>query len=129
MGLRIRGRELEDATHVRESPGIDRLVVITDHEKVVLGSSEEPDQAELGGVDILEFIDAHMTETLLPAHAEAWVGGEPIRRADHEIVEVGGMPRCEEGVIGGQHRLGFGRGRAALHFPCGEPGVERCHIR
>ena len=48
-------------------PGVDRLVVIADDVQVVLRCREETNQPKLGGIHVLELVDADVAEARLPS--------------------------------------------------------------
>ena len=104
--------------------GVDGLVVIADHEQVVLRCREEANEPELGRIHVLEFIDAEVAETRLPPESEATISREQVARAHHEVVEVHGAPNAHEVCVGFQDQTGFFGWRSALDVPGREDGLE-----
>ena len=121
--------EAQDPPHVGEPPGVDRLVVVADHEEVVLGSGKQPDEAKLRGVHVLELVDADVLESRLPAEAERRIRREQVGGPDHEVVEVDRAARQQQLLVGPQDGLRIGRRRATLHLPGREPRVELRSLR
>ncbi len=64
-----------------------RLIIITNDKQVVFGRREEPDEAQLRRVDVLELIDAQVAEPRLPAAAQLRIL-ERRHGAHHQVVEV-----------------------------------------
>jgi hypothetical protein len=73
---------------VAAAPRIDRLVVVADDGDIAVMSREQGDEAILGGVDVLVFVDQHVFEALLVLAPRGGVALEQIDRAHDQIVEV-----------------------------------------
>ena len=112
--IRVVRREAEDATHVGQPPGVDRLVVVADHEQVVLRRREKTDEPQLGGIDVLELVDADVAGS-----ATASAGGGAHRsRAARTRARRGRRSRPLRGCAGGRRTPpGSGARRAAARDP------------
>ena len=116
--------EAQDSPHVGQAPGVDGLVVVTDHEQVVLRRRQQPHQAQLGGIHILELVDANVAEACLPAQAEPGIGTQEIGRAHHEVVEIDRASGTQQIGIGVQGRPIGVRRHDTLDLPPRQPGIE-----
>jgi hypothetical protein len=63
--------EPADVTDIGAAPPIDALVVIADHEDLILLGSEQPEPGELRKVDVLKLVSEHAVEPRRPACAVA----------------------------------------------------------
>ena len=98
---RVVVREAEDSADVGEAPRVDRLVVVADDEEVVLRRRQHPDEAELGGVDVLELVDADVREA-----RPASDGGRRDRsRAGHRRARRGRRSRRHLAHAAAPHRF------------------------
>ena len=82
----------EDPPHVRQSPSVDRLVVVADQEDAVPRRRQEQRQPELGAVHVLDLVDEQVAAALTPAGEQRRVARERGERVSDEVVEVDGSP-------------------------------------
>jgi hypothetical protein len=120
--------EVENSTHVGQAPGVDRLVVVADHEQVLLGQGEGPDQLELGGIHVLELVNCEVAETSLPPGTKRRVILQQCHGAHHEVVEVEGSARRQQCREMPQRGRGVWRRRPPLDLPGREHRVELCRL-
>ncbi len=114
-GVRERLFEADQVAVVRAPEAVDRLVVVPDHHDVARFGAEEPDELPLRGVGVLELVDEHVRESVLPPGERFGVILEQTDREQQEIVEVdrGGLEEAALilAVDLGVPLLGFGRRR------------------
>ena len=108
-GVRVADRELENAPHVGQAPGVDRLVVVTHHEQVALRLRQQPDELHLGRVDVLELVHEHVVVARLPARADRVIGPESCQGHGQETVEVDQPAELEQRPVPLDHGLDGGR--------------------
>ena len=126
---RVELGEPEDAPHVGQAPGVDRLVVIAHHEQVLLGLGQDPDEPQLGGVDVLELVDRQVAEARLPAATKGGISAEQVDRTHDQVVEVECAAGGQQVVEEGKRRDGFRGWCSPLDLPGGEERVQRGSIR
>ena len=126
---RVVGSEAQDPSDVGKPPGVDRLVVVPDHEQVVLRRGEETNEPQLRRIHVLELVDADVAEARLPPEAEPRIGLEKVAGAHDEIVEVDCPADAEEVGIRLEHDAGVLGWRSALDLPGREPRVELRRFR
>ena len=54
--------EPADVADIGAAPAIDALVVVADHEDLIVLGGEQPEPGELGKVDVLELVSEHAVE-------------------------------------------------------------------
>ena len=88
-------REAQDAPHVGQPPGVDRLVVVADHEQVALRLGQQRTRLELGAVHVLELVDADVGEPPCQRRRSSGSDSSASERAGEHAIEVdsaGGRP-------------------------------------
>ena len=133
---RQEGHKAEDAADVRETPGVDRLVVVPDDEEVALLSGEEEGEVELGAVEILRLVEEEDPAARTPASEERGVRAQRGGGTRDELVQVEEAAPVEEGAIGGPRRPEWrvrggplrieGEAREAVLEAAPGSGGERC---
>ena len=119
-----RAREAEHASHVGETPAIDRLVVVADEEDAVRRLREQQCELQLRPVEVLCLVDQQLGAAGTPARQGRSVVLEQPQRTDHEVVEVDAAARGDRPLVGDEgarHRSGC---RVACHLVGRDPDVE-----
>jgi hypothetical protein len=104
-------RQAQDAAHVREAPGVDRLVVVADQEDVPRRLTEEQRQVELRAVDVLDLVDEQRRAPCPPPVEERGVAPQELERAGDQVVEVQGDALGERRAV---TAIGLDQGRFGL---------------
>ena len=102
--------EAEDPADVRESPAVDRLVVVADEEDPVGRRGQQERQPELCPIDVLDLVDEQLPAPRPPARQQRRLALEDGDRAQDEIVEVEPAGRRDRALVGDERP----RGRAGI---------------
>ena len=89
--------ETPDVADIGAAPGIDRLVVVADHEHLPVPASQQPQPGVLGVVHVLVFVGEHAVEPAGPARPVVRVGLHGARRPQQEIAEIRGVAVAQGG--------------------------------
>jgi len=89
-GMVERGAELQDVGDVGPPERVDRLVGVADHEDVLGGPAQQPDQAHLCQIRVLVLIDQDVLEALPVVLGHLVVSAEQFHAQHQQIVEVHG---------------------------------------
>ena len=120
--------EFAQVLGARATPGVDRLVVVTHHGEGAARAGQCLEEAVLGGVAVLVFVDQQVAQAVLPALGHLRILLQHPHRAGDEIVEVdatGGFELALVAGVGsgiGLARHGFRRKQRRLplrYFPLG----------
>jgi hypothetical protein len=120
--------EVENSTHVGQAPGVDRLVVVADHEQVLLGQGQGPNQLELGGIHVLELVHREVAETSLPPGPKRRVILQQCDSPHHQVIEVEGTAGRQQRSKVPQWVRGLWRRWPPLDLPGREDRVELCRL-
>ena len=80
--------EIQQKPHIRPAPGIDRLIRVTDDEEVFVVIAEDLHELILRRVDVLEFVDHDVFQTLLPFEADILMRAENVQGKFDQVVVV-----------------------------------------
>jgi len=86
--------------HIRTAPAVDHLVVVPDREEIVLRQGEQVHEQDLGGVEILEFVDQDEAEALLQLLAQPRALEQQHQGEVDHVVEIAEPPRLLQGEKG-----------------------------
>jgi len=74
--------------HARAPPAVERLILVADHEQVIVRRGEHPHQQLLRRLDVLVLVDQHMIERRLPPLARRSVAAQQAHGEHDHVVEV-----------------------------------------
>jgi hypothetical protein len=91
--------EVEDVGDFGSAPRVDRLVVVADHDHVVVRGGQKTHQLELRFVGVLVLVDQNVAKALLPFREHLFAAPKKAHRFAHQIVEVEGRKPAQRGAV------------------------------
>ena len=91
--------QMGDVLRARATPGVNRLVIVTDGGKRRARACEQLQQRVLAVVGVLIFIDQEVTHAVLPALAHRVVLLQKRQRQGNEVVKIDGVVGAQPLVI------------------------------
>ena len=83
--------QAHDVFRIGAAPGVDRLVVVAHAGEVGLRPGQRLQQAVLGAVGVLVFVDQQVAQSLAPATGEVGVFLQQLQRQADQVVEIHGI--------------------------------------
>ncbi len=108
--------EAQDVFHLRATPGVDRLVVVTDAADVLVGLREKTQPEVLHQVGVLVFVHQNVAEHAVILRQHVGLLAQDLRHVQQQIAEVRGVQCAQPGLV---RSVQFARAAA------GEVGILR----